>query len=445
MSRYRQTWKHSSFSASISDPTRTVTAFPPYEDTFITNAVSQIPLQAYDNVSQKFVTVNDHDESGYSSSSTLYRERETIKIGASGDTQWRGVLILKPDNEIQKELNRSRIGITAGYTILNGHVYLTATPTSSKPPIKCSFLPFESGVDETVSWERSSDTQNGTTWSTPGGDVLPLATQTTTQGTWNQNTVVFDISQIIPLWKNSGKDTFPLLLWTEMPDGITELYSKNHIPKKLGNKTLLTCSFLRGGNENTFNTEGIRVSLTPHGAQTVVSYIDTRPEAQKSWLSLNNSVSLGNTFAFFAPDEEDGVVLGQSVCTLTGKRDGAVVVSGLTFPYVERFDVTAEFFGQGTVPEGVGILEISNSDADTATDTASLLENSQISVGYVSTSTPNNTGKFIVGFGIDERLKLNRSRIYLKKIPLAENRNGSATDIFVNSEMPNISVTLLTY
>lgn len=445
MSRYNQTWKDSSFSASISNPTRTVTVFPSYEDTFITNAVSEMPLQAYDNVSQKFVTVNDHDESGYSSSSTLYRERETIKIGVSGDTQWRGVLILKPNIEIQKELNKSETGITTGYTILNGHVYLTAIPTSPKPPLKCSFLPFDAGVDETVSWERSSDTQNGSPWNTPGGDILPLAAQITTQGTWNENTVVFDISQIIPLWKNSGKDTFPLILWSEMPDGTTELYSKNHIPKKLGNKTLLTCSFLSGGNGNTFSTEGIRVSLTPQGDQTTVTYIDTRPEAQKSWLSLNNSVSLGNTFAFFAPDEHNGVALGQSVCTLTGKRDGAIVVSGLTFPYAENFDVTAEFFGQGTVPEGIGIIEILNSDADTATDTAALIENSHITVSYVPTVTPNNTGKFTVSFGIDERLKLNRSRIYLKKIPLSENRNGAATDIFVNSEIPNISVTLLTY
>ena len=445
MSRNRQTWKHSSFSANISDPTRTVTAFPPYEDTFITNVVSEMPIQAYDNVSQKFVTINDHDNSGYLSSSTLYREREIIKIGASGENAWRGVLILKPDNEIQRELNRSGIGITSEYSILNCYVYLTATPTSPKLPLKCTFLPFDAGVDESVSWERSSDTQNGTQWETPGGDILPIAAQTTSQGTWSENTLIFDVSAFIPMWKNSGKETFPLLLWSESSEGITELYSKNHTPKKLGNKTILTCSFLKSGQGNTFSTEGIRVSLIPQENETVIMYADTRTEAQKSWFSLNNSVSLGNTFAFFAPDEERGVILNQSVCVLTGKRDDAIVVSGLTFPYAEQFQTTAEFFGQGIVPEGVGILEISNSDADTATDVTELEENSQISINYVPRTTPNNTGKYTVAFGVDERLKLNRSRIYLKKIPVSENRNDQFTDIFVNSEIPNISVTILTY
>jgi hypothetical protein len=422
-----------------------ITVFPPYEDTYITNLVSDDPIQAYDSVSQQTVTIHDHTDAGYTGSSVLYRERETVKVGISGGVTWRGVVLVRPQEEITNELEKTVTGITTDYNILSGKMVFLSTDPSKTPTLKASFLPFDAGIDQTVSWERTSDTPNGRNWNTPGGDITEMSSFTTVNGAWQPDgSVVFDITNFLLQWKNSRTPLLPIVIWSEEPNSLVELQSKNNDSKKIGDKTLLNCRFFREGEFNTFNTEGVRVSITTQNSNVEIVYTDVREEALKSWQSLMNSVSIGNTLGVFSPDEENGVVLGEKIGTLVGKTTNGIVLSGITMP-ADDYPTTAEFFGSGIVPTGVGFLEISSPDSETVSDILDLVEDEYMVVNYYTPTAPSNNGKLKVAFGIDERLKLDRCRVFLKTLPLSENRTGLATDIFKDTPTTNISVEVLTY
>ncbi len=376
--------------------------------------------------------------------SSLYRDKNIIKVGNTQDGNYRGVFLIYPKQEISKSLVQNGFTANHDYTPISGNVTFTVTPNSQKQNMFAYMLPFDSGVDETVTWFKSSEKSN-TKWASAGGDISPVSYQTRSLGTWNGNSVTFDITAFLSLWKSNGSDSLSIAIEPTNVGVMTELFSKTNPTSRIGNETLLNCSFLKGGQTQAFDTEGVRVVMYHENSNTVIERRDDSPKGNSVWRSLLNTVSIGNSFDIFSPDTEQDYSLGKITCTLTEKRCDSMIVSGVSLPVSGEYYTTLEFSGTSTIEAGVGILQISSPNSRTKQDLFDLKTNDEISVQYLASVIENNVKTFTVDFTSDETLKMNRYRIYLKQIPYSENRTGKPTDVFLKGQAPVVKLDLLVY
>jgi len=171
--------------------------------------------------------------------------------------------------------------------------------------------------------------------------------------------------------------------------------------------------------------------------------IDSNTQKQTEWTSINACVSIGNTFAMFSPDIEQGISLGTIICTVVDKTDNGLIVTGISIPNITQYYTTAEFSGTSTIPLGTSIIEISNPNTQTITDISALKNNDNIFVNYKATTINNNVRSFTIQFVADEILKQNRLRIYLNETAITENRTGLYTELKTTDIRPKLTMNLL--
>ena len=183
------------------------------------------------------------------------------------------------------------------------------------------------------------------------------------------------------------------------------------------------------------------------GATATVVLADDRTTAVSQWNSFGAAISVGNTFTFFSPDSEQGVVIGSVQQTLLGRVSDAVgsalVVSGFTLGGITQYYTTAEFTTSSVLPSGTGIIEVYSPSTQTLTDISGLQNGQNIYVDYRAGSATNNVRSFTVKFTADETQKQSRARIYLNEAPVSENRNGLPTTITVVQTKPSLVMDLL--
>jgi len=237
---------------------------------------------------------------------------------------------------------------------------------------------------------------------------------------------------------------------SNLNSAITQFHSWESQGTPIGGMPLTNCRFLIGGDSNYTTTEGIRVLVSSSGATAATATIalaDDHTTAVSQWNSFGAATSTGNTFTFFSPDSEQGIVIGSVQQTLLGRVSDAIgsslVVSGFTLGGITQYYTTAEFTSSSTLPSGTGIVELSSPSTQTLADINSLQNGQDIYVDYRAGSATNNVRSFTVKFTADETQKQNRARIYLNEIPVSENRNGLPTTITVIQTKPSLVMDLL--
>jgi hypothetical protein len=95
------------------------------------------------------------------------------------------------------------------------------------------------------------------------------------------------------------------------------------------------------------------------------------------------------------------------------------------------------------VQSGSGIVEFSSPDNSLKVDLDTVLPNDTIIFDYKPTITPNNATSFTVDFYLDETLKNDRARLYLKQQTASENRSGLNTSVKKSSVRPRLFLNLL--
>lgn len=383
------------------------------------------------------------------SSTKLYRERDTIKVGNTINANYQGIIIINPKNQISNTLQGNSLPPETNFSITKATLTLKTNSLKKRQSVLATMLPLNEQYDETVTWENSSEKKN----------ILRSYVNTiqhsseNAYGQWNGNTVSFDITQYVSIWKSKQDihDSFAVcILSNEPPFYITneplEFFSKNSSKYSLGGEEQKNCVFLKGGDLNFIDTDGIRVILTHQNGVSQIEYNDITPKSENIWNSIINSISIGNSFDFVSPDTEQNVILGNYTCTLLKTENQKMFVSGLTLPpNTQSYHTTAEFKAVSTVPEGIGLIEINNPSEKTFYDAKMLKTGDNISVEYVFTSPENNNKMFTVDYVLVEELKKNRIRIYTKEIPFSENRNGKSTQIITENNEPSIKLDLLVY
>jgi hypothetical protein len=96
----------------------------------------------------------------------------------------------------------------------------------------------------------------------------------------------------------------------------------------------------------------------------------------------------------------------------------------------------------GRIESGYGIVEFTNPDNSLKTDLNYLTSGEAVIFDYKPTVTPNNAKSFTVDFYMDETLKNNRSRLYVKEQTVSENRNGLPTNVQLVRLRPRLTMSL---
>lgn len=379
-----------------------------------------------------------------SENALLYREREYIKVGANGTTgeMYLGLITVYPKQDITKMLVASGRGASAEYEIEKASLTLSLVQGNTSGNVYLQVASLGTTVDETASWKYSSTTTKSR-WNIDT-NYFDYISSKTEYGNWNNSTITFDVSDYLDLWKNSGKDTVSFLIGSSDPRGIFLFNSSERKTPYIGNKTIDTCKFVRQGEVNILNTEGVRVVVYHYNNNYAIDYRDETENSSKVWKTLNNSISKGNSFTFKSEDEEQGLRLGNVHCVLLDKECNKLIVSGLSLPPNTIYYTTAEFSGTTTIPEGVGMIEITNPDQITKNDLTNLKDGSLLKVEYLPSVVNNNAKTFTVDTVVDETMKNNKYRIYLKEMPFTENRTSKPTSLSVDAIRPQLSIEIST-
>lgn len=396
---------------------------------------------------------------------TLYNSREIIVIGKKlwyetintpiypEDTENvyletnRAVLTFNVSDSIKTALqNQSQYIEGQDYSINYCSLTLTSSNKKRNGNLYAFMAPLDSPIDESVSWDKPTEKRDitQTNW-TNGGSIEPLAKNIRVKGEWNNMDVVFNITPFINIWNSSGKNSFSIIITSDETDVETwEFYSQQANSPLLGSKPVTNAVFLGAGDTNSIDTEGVVVKISPQLPYLTVESADPSAVALNRWAAFNASVSIGDTFSMFLPD----LNTNSEVYTLLDKRnsqtgDIQLLVSGSTAGFDTTKHTTGEFSCIGRVQSGSGIVEFSSPDNSLKMDLDTVLPNDTIIFDYKPTITPNNATSFTVDFYLDETLKNNRARLYLKQQTASENRSGLNTSVKKSSVRPRLSLNIL--
>jgi hypothetical protein len=429
---------------AIDDPVR-------IQDTYITNTLSDTKVLAFDRKAQNFIELNDvvlneevasEEFAGGKNRNTLYQNRTTLKIGGTGDSTYRGVLIFNIRDSVEDAVS-AITGYTAGmeYSILHANIILTSSEGQSGGVLQAFMLATGASTDESTTWTKPSQAYE-TTW-TDGGEQEPLSAEIIPTGSWNGHDATFDITPFFNIWKSSGKDTLEVAVKTDetSPD-VRQFYSQQASTPLLGASPQSNVVFYGAGDSNSINTEGVVVKISQQLPYLTLESAETEGTGTNRWSAFNASVSVGNTFSMFLPDLKETA----STYTLIDKRSGdsgvQMIISGDTAGFSSTVHTTAEFSCTGTVAAGLGIVEFSAPDNSLLTDLSTLNPNDTVIFGYTPTISPNNAKSYTVDFYSDERTKNNRVRLYTKEATASENRSGLNTEVKRVSVRPRLNLTL---
>ena len=383
----------------------------------------------------------------------LYHKRPYLKVGGFDVSEYRAVVVLSPRQALDNAM-MSVEGFTMGmpYTIGNATLSLSLLSGSTGGHLAAFLMPLNVPIDESVTWERSTlqsdNTMSDNAWWTLGGD---LETEIAATGSWNENTVSFDVTPFLNIWNTRDADKLAITIRSledsEKSFEVLEFHSWESDTVIAGGGALTNCNFLAGGNANSTQTEGVRVLVSNNG-NTTITLADERNIAIQQWNSFGAVTGVGATFTFYSPDTEQGVVLGSVSCTVldrTSTTTGSpLVVSGISLPNaITQYYTTAEFTSNSVIPTGTNILEILTPSAATKESILSLTTNQTILINYRAGVAANNAKAFTVKFVADETLKQNRVRVYLVEATVSENRTGLNTEIITVQNQPSLTVDLL--
>lgn len=384
-----------------------------------------------------------------------YHSRSTLRVGMEDTTVGiytvpvtnRGVLVFNLRDTINNTIAQTT-GFTAEnpYSVTSARLSLVCSNGKKSGDIFAFMLPLETPVDTSISWlkptEKKGISLDG--WSL-GGSVEPLTQGISVKGEWNGSQIEFDITMFVNIWLSSGKSTFAIAITSlERTKQIWEFYSQQTETPVISGSPLTNVRFLGSGDTNTMNTEGIVVRITPQFPYLAISPSDISTTALNRWAAFNASVSVGNSFSMFLPDTN----IPASTYTLLDKRNTSrgetqFIVSGSTSGFETEKHATAEFSCTGTVDNTRGIVEFASPNNSLKVDLTTLGEEDTIFFDYTPTTTPNNAKSFTVDYAIDETLKNNRSRIYLKEQTVSENRTGLVTVMRKSQVKPKLSLNIL--
>lgn len=411
------------------------------EDTYITNKESENPLRLFEPNALDFINLTDVDNT----SNLLYRRRKYTKVGYDLSGKYREVFTTSPQKQIDTTLKTIE-GYTTGvpYNIGNATLTLTLKSGIQGSNLFAFLSPLDSNIDQSVSWYKPSEGRDEL-WDNYGGDLEPLASDIVALGTWTDDKVSFDITPFLNIWNGSGKPSLSIFISGDESSfgSLLEFHSQESSTPFIGGSSLDNCRFLSYGDTNVIKTEGIRISITQSNSISTIRVIDSNTQKQTEWTSINACVSIGNTFAMFSPDIEQGISLGTIICTVVDKTDNGLIVTGISIPNITEYYTTAEFSGTSTIPSGTSIIEISNPNTQTITDISALKNNDNIFVNYKATTINNNVRSFTIQFVADEILKQNRLRIYLNETAVTENRTGLYTELKTTDIRPKLTMNLL--
>lgn len=357
----------------------------------------------------------------------------------------RAVLIFDISNILQTTL-KNEPNYVDGENFSVDYCSLTLTESTNRKNGKLfAFMaPTSCSVDESVSWDNPTEKEKKQGIWFDGGTIEPLAKNIIVSGEWNGDNIVFNITPFVNIWKSKGTSTFAVIITSdETETGAWEFYSQQSEPMLLGGKLQTNLRFLGAGDTNTVSTEGIVVKISPNSSNFTIEPVDPSKTGMNRWNSFNASISIGDTFAMKMPD----TTTNTTIFTLLDKRstqsdDTELLVSGSTTEFSTTKHGTAEFSCVGRIESGYGIVEFANPDNSLKTDLDFLTSGEAVIFNYKPTVTPNNAKSFTVDFYMDETLKNNRSRLYVKEQTVSENRNGSSTRIQWVHLRPRLAISL---
>lgn len=384
----------------------------------------------------------------YHSQSTLRVGIDEIIVGSYPVPEVnRAVLIFNIQDAINNILSAKSEYTTGNqYSVINARLNLVSSNGKTAGNLYAFMLPLASSVDESVSWQKPTE-KSGITleqWSS-GGAVEPLTEGISAKGLWNQTQIEFDITPFVNIWLSSGKPNFGIMITSdETTKEIWEFHSQEAETPLISGAPLTNVRFLGAGDTNTMNTEGIVVKISPQLPYLTIDSSDNSTTGMNRWAAFNASVSIGDTFSMLLPDTG----ISASVYTLLDKRttasgDTQFLVSGSVSGFETQKHATAEFVSTGRVESGTGIVEFVSPNNSLKVDLATIVPENTIIFDYKPTITPNNAKAFTVDFVLDETLKNNRSRIYVKEQTASENRNGMSTVMRKSRVRPRLSLNVL--
>lgn len=429
---------------AVDDPLR-------IQDTFITNTISDNKVRAFERKGQKFIELNDvtlnqdiidQEYAGGQLTNTLYQHRPTLKVGGTGTSTYRSVLIFDIGDGVENAV-AAITGYTTGmdFSILHANITLTSSEGRTGGDLRAFMLATGASTDESATWTQPSQVYTST-W-TEGGSQEPLSAEILPAAVWNGNDATFDITPFFNIWRSTGKNTLEVAIKTEeTASDVLQFHSQQAASPLLGAKPQTNVVFLGAGDTNSINTEGVLIKIAPFSSYLTIESADPDTTSARRWSAFNASVSIGNTFSMFLPD----VNATAGIYTLVDKRTSGngvqMVISGSSAGISASKHTTAEFACTGTVPAGSGIVEFSAPDISLVTDLSTLNPNDTVIFGYTPTVTPNNATSYTVDFYSDERTKNNRLRLYTKQATASENRNGANTEVKRVSVRPRLNLTL---
>lgn len=385
-----------------------------------------------------------------------FQSRNYIRVGTNGtDLTYRGVIFLSPQNQIQSVLSTSSKGISAGYSILNAELSLTAMSGSSNIPVRAFMLPLKTNTDQTISWLKPSSSTTEY-FDNPGGDIEPLSENIVCYGQWNGNKVSFNITPYANIWNGTTAEKLGLVIaHEETVTGFeTFFYSSESTTPLIGGSALSNCRFLSAGDTNSISTEGVRIRMVPYGSNVSVELVDSSEKGKMYWSAFNAAIATGKTFSIRLPDatdiptfsENDPTANNGYIFTVVDKlsADGipSIIVDEYASVVSNRFYSTAEFVCTSTLPSGTGILEFTNPNDRLVTDLSALRHNDPLYINYTPTSAANNARSYTLNLYSNETLLNNRVRLYLNEPAVSENRNGLYTEIKTQSVQPTLKIDI---
>lgn len=434
-------------------------------DTYITDKVSEYVAKIYDPIPNRFVDITDLDlEDGVDPASTqylggignnlLYRERSYVKVGTVQDEGgFKSIFSFNPQSLILSSIQNA-IGTTADDTYKIGKASLVVEATEKQSvahDLYAYLLPLGISVDDSASWTKPSERYTDT-WITSGGDIEPSAQGIAVKGSWDSaempQKVTFDITEYMSIWKTSGNSSVSVMIEDDgTPKNALQFFSSESSDLKIGGTALTNCRFYTGTESQVTSVEGVRVMITPTGTTATISYVDASCEAEKRWSTFNAAATVGFTCSIVSPDQEQGIVIGSVVCTITdktvGPRGPVLVVSGLSLGSVTNYYTTAEFSTTKNINTGLGYVELTNPNEKTVSDISSLKQNDIVKVEYVATLSQNNVRQYTVRYTADETLTMNRARIYFNEQVVSENRNGQNTELLIPTKRPSVELQIV--
>lgn len=434
-------------------------------DTYITDKVSEYVAKIYDPIPNRFVEITDLDlEGSIDPASTeylggignnlLYRERSYVKVGTVQDEgTFKSIFSFNPQTLIMSSI-QTALGTTTDNTYKIGKASLvveTAEKQETAHDLYAYLLPLGVSVDDSASWTKPSERYTDT-WTTPGGDIEPSAQGIAIKGSWDSaempQKVTFDITEYMSIWRTSGNSSISVIITDDgTPKNPLQFFSSESSDLKIGGTALTNCRFYTGSESQVTSVEGIRVLIAPTGSTASISFVDASCEAEKRWITFNAAATVGSTCSIMSPDQEQGIIIGSVICTITdkiiGPRGPVLVVSGLSLGSVTNYYTTAEFSTTKNLNTGSGYVELTNPNEKTVADISSLKQNDIVKVQYTATLSQNNVRQYTVRYTADETLIMSRARIYFNEQVISENRIGQNTELLIPTKRPSVDLQIV--